>query len=74
MLKLFGIKTVHWVVLQSLDIMKVILPKSWYHNLLQWLVKTSFLSFWEKIIIMKHLKMEQLINFFQKSLHIFTKK
>jgi hypothetical protein len=74
MLNLVGIKNVHWVVSQSLGLMKVILPKSWYHNLLKWLVKTPLVSFWDKIIIMKDLKMEKIILFLQNTFHIFTKK
>jgi hypothetical protein len=74
MLKLIGVKNVHWIVSHSLTTMKIILPKSWYHNLLQWLVKTSLVSFWDKMIIMKDIKIEQFMGFLQHFLHIVTKK
>jgi hypothetical protein len=47
-LKWFGINIVYKL--------KDVLPKKWYYRLLQWLIKTSLLTYYEKVCIRIELK------------------
>ena len=48
-LKWFGINMVYKL--------KYVLPRTWYYRLLQWLVKTSVLTWYEKVCVKKELQL-----------------
>lgn len=45
-----------WLGINMVYKLKDLLPRTWYYKLLQWLVKTSLLTYYEKICIRCELK------------------
>jgi hypothetical protein len=46
-----------WVGINMVYKLKDLLPRTWYYRLLQWLVKTSVLTWYEKVCVKKDLQL-----------------